>query len=287
MFYTRGAINMALALPASPPFNREVLIDTTAGKDGGGNGDPLGNKEGEDWQLGGQGGGGSNQTKKTKVRAFSLELYATMHFTLAFVVARVPLKLGDVLHKKLFGIGTPVDIISSLLFVLCSLSLKVSCHNLTFIYTFVAVIIFKGGKAKVGKLFPHGNKDDENLQLKGLGGGGSGNQTKKTMVCALLLELFITMPYTAAFAGGFYLITISHLFIIINLLCVPDIMYIKESEAKVDKGQLLLHGNKEDVDLQLDGRSGNQTKKKVRAMFLKLYTTMPWTTAFIVARGVI
>ena len=116
MFYTRGAINMALALPASPPFDKEVLIDTTAGKDGGGNVDPHGNKEGEDLQLEGQGGGGSsNQTKKTKVRAFSLELYATMHFTLAFVVARVPLKLGDVLHKKLFGIGTPVDIISSLL----------------------------------------------------------------------------------------------------------------------------------------------------------------------------
>jgi hypothetical protein len=86
MFYTRGAINMALALPASPPFNREVLLDTTAGKDGGGNGDPLGNKEGEDWQLEGQGGGGSNQTKKTKVRAFSLELYATMPYKSAFVV---------------------------------------------------------------------------------------------------------------------------------------------------------------------------------------------------------
>jgi len=164
----------------------------------------------------------------------------------------------------------------------------VSYHNLTFIYTFVAVIIFKGGKAKVGKLFPHDNKEDEDLQqLEVQGGGGSSNQTKKTKVRALFLELFTTMPYTAAFAGGLYLITISHLFIIINLLCVPDIMYIKESEAKVDKGQLLLHGNKEDVDLQLDGRSGNQTKKKVRAMFLKLYTTMPWTTAFIVARGVI
>jgi hypothetical protein len=55
----------------------------------------------------------------------------------------------------------------------------------------------------------------------------------------------------------------------------------------VDEGQLLLHGIKEDVDLQLVGRSGNQTKKKVRAMFLKLYTTMPYTTEFIVARGVI
>ena len=173
MFYTRGAINMALALPASPPFDKEVLLDTTAGKDGGGNVDPHGNKEGED------------------------------------------------------------------------------------------------------------------LQLEGQGGGGSSNQTKKTKVRALFLELFTTMPYTAAFAGGLYLITISHLFIIINLLCVPDIMYIKGGEAKVDEGQLLLHGNKEDVDLQLDGRSGNQTKKKVRAMFLKLYTTMPWTTAFIVARGVI
>ena len=55
----------------------------------------------------------------------------------------------------------------------------------------------------------------------------------------------------------------------------------------MDEGQLLLHGIKEDVDLQLVGRSGNQTKKKVRAMFLKLYTTMPYTTEFIVARGVI
>jgi hypothetical protein len=281
---------MALALPASPPFDKEVLLDTTAGKDGGGNVDPHGNKEGEDLQLEGQGGGGSsNQTKKTKVRAFSLELYATMPYTSAFVVARIPLKLGDVLHKKLFGIGTQWILSPFFVCARCRFhSLKVSYHNLTFIYTYVAVIIFKGGKAKVGKLFPHDNKEDEDLQqLEVQGGGGSSNQTKKTKVRALFLELFTTMPYTAAFAGGLYLITISHLFIIINLLCVPDIMYIKGGEAKVDEGQLLLHDNKEDVDLQLDGRSGNQTKKKVRAMFLKLYTTMPCTTAFIVARGVI
>jgi hypothetical protein len=127
MFYTRGAINMALALPASPPFDREVLIDTSAGKDGGGTGDPHGNKEGEDLQLEGQGGGGSNQTKKTKVCAFSLELYTTMPYTTAFVVARGPLKLGDVLHKTLFGIGTPVDIISPLLFVLAVTFIRSKC----------------------------------------------------------------------------------------------------------------------------------------------------------------
>jgi hypothetical protein len=49
----------------------------------------------------------------------------------------------------------------------------------------------------------------------------------------------------------------------------------------------LLHGNKEGEDLQLGSGSGNKTKMKVRAMFLKLYTTRPYTTAFVVARGVI
>ncbi len=121
-----------------------------------------------------------------------------------------------------------------------------------------------------GKLFPHGNKEDEDLRLKGRGGCGSGNHTKKTKVSALFLELFTTMPYMTAFAGGLHLITISHLFIIINLLCIPGIIYIKGGEAKVDEGQLLLIGNNEDVDLQLDGRSGSRTKKKLRAVFLKL-----------------
>jgi hypothetical protein len=164
----------------------------------------------------------------------------------------------------------------------------VSYHNLTFIYTFVAVIVLKGVKAKVdyGKLFPHGNKEDEDLQLEGQGGGGSGNQTKKTKVRALFLELFTTMPYTTAFAGGLHLITISLLFIIINLLCVPDIIYQGE-RGQSGRGAAFAPWYQEDVDLQLDGRSGNQTKKKVRAMFLKLYTTMPYTMEFIVARGVI
>ena len=58
----------------------------------------------------------------------------------------------------------------------------------------------------------------------------------------------------------------------------------------MDEGPLFLHGNKEDVDLQLEGLgvggSSNKTEKKVRAMFLKLFTTMPYTTAFVVARGV-
>jgi hypothetical protein len=66
---------------------------------------------------------------------------------------------------------------------------------------------------------------------------------------------------------------------------------LKGSEAKVDEGQLFLHGNKEDMDLQLEGLgvrgSSNKTEKKVRAMFLKLYTNMPYmTTTFVVARGV-
>jgi hypothetical protein len=116
MFYTRGAINMALALPANPPFDKEVLIDT-AGKEGEGGVYPYGNKEDEDLQLEGQGCCGSNQTK-TKVRALFLEHYATMPYTTVFVLARGPLKLGDVLHKKLSGIGTLVDITSPLLFVL-------------------------------------------------------------------------------------------------------------------------------------------------------------------------
>jgi hypothetical protein len=55
----------------------------------------------------------------------------------------------------------------------------------------------------------------------------------------------------------------------------------------VDEGQLLLHGNKEGEDMQLSYGSGNQTKMKVRATFLKLYTTMPYTAAFSVALGVI
>ncbi len=59
----------------------------------------------------------------------------------------------------------------------------------------------------------------------------------------------------------------------------------------MDEGQLFLHGNKEDMDLQLEGLgvrgSSNKTEKKVRAMFLKLYTNMPYmTTTFVVARGV-
>ncbi len=58
----------------------------------------------------------------------------------------------------------------------------------------------------------------------------------------------------------------------------------------MDDAQLHLQGNKEDVDLQLKGRGdggSNKTKTKVRAMFLKLFTTMPYTTAFLVADGVI
>jgi hypothetical protein len=42
--------------------------------------------------------------------------------------------------------------------------------------------------------------------------------------------------------------------------------------------------------LQLKGQGGggsNQTKTQVRAMFLKLYATMPYMTAFVVARGVL
>jgi hypothetical protein len=77
-------------------------------------------------------------------------------------------------------------------------------------------------------------------------------------------------------------------FIIINLLFVPVIF--KRGEAKVDDGQLFPHDNKEDENLQLKGQGGsgsNQTKLKVRALFLKLCTTMPYTTAFVVARGVL
>ncbi len=81
-----------------------------------------------------------------------------------------------------------------------------------------------------------------------------------------------------------YTITIS--FNIVNLLFDPVIIF-KGGEAKVDEGQFLLHGNKEGKDLQLGDGSGNQTKMKVRAMFLKIYTIMPYMTAFVVALGVI
>ncbi len=95
-------------------------------------------------------------------------------------------KLGNVLHKKLLGISIhrPRGILL-LLFCLCLLSLSFfqsilsPSHIHYYQFTFVPVIIFKGGKAKVdyGQLFPHGNKDDEDLQLEGQGGCGS-NQTK-------------------------------------------------------------------------------------------------------------
>jgi hypothetical protein len=89
---------------------------------------------------------------------------------------------------------------------LCSLPLSFfhsflsSSHIHYYQFTFVPVIIFKGGKEKVddGQLFPHGNKKDDNLQLKGQGGGGSSNQNK-TKVRAMFLELNPTMPYMTAF----------------------------------------------------------------------------------------
>jgi hypothetical protein len=55
----------------------------------------------------------------------------------------------------------------------------------------------------------------------------------------------------------------------------------------VEEDQRLLHVNKEGKDLQLGDGSGNQIKMKVRAMFLKLYATMPYTMAFQVNDGVI
>ncbi len=59
---------------------------------------------------------------------------------------------------------------------------------------------------------------------------------------------------------------------------------------KVEFGQFFPHDDKEDEDLQLEGQGGdgnNQTKTQVRAMFLKLYATMPYMTTFVVAHGVL
>ncbi len=93
------------------------------------------------------------------------------------------------------------DIASSLMKCLLSLSFFLSLHHLTFVIInllFVHVI-FKGGKVKVEyvQLFPIDDKEDEDLQLEGQGGGRS-NQTK-TKVHAMFLKLCTTMLYMTAF----------------------------------------------------------------------------------------
>ncbi len=59
---------------------------------------------------------------------------------------------------------------------------------------------------------------------------------------------------------------------------------------KVEYVQFFPHDDKGDEDLQLKGQGGggsNKTKTQVRAMFLKLYATMPYTTAFVVTCGIL
>jgi hypothetical protein len=155
MFYTPGAINMALALPANPPFNKEVLVGT-AGKEGGGSLDPHGNKEDEDLQLEGQGGSGDNQTK-TKVRALFLEPYATMHYTTASVVAHGVLQAWQCPPQEVAQDQHPLapgDITSSLLFglavaVILSKYLITISHSLLSIY-FCSCHHIQGGQGKSG-----------------------------------------------------------------------------------------------------------------------------------------
>ncbi len=54
-------------------------------------------------------------------------------------------------------------------------------------------------KVEYGQLFPHDNKEDENLQLEGQGGSRS-NQTK-TKVGAMFLKLYATMRCKTYLSG--------------------------------------------------------------------------------------
>jgi hypothetical protein len=96
--------------------------------------------------------------------------------------------------------------------------------------------------------------------------------------------LFCRAPYRCHF---FSISSPSHIRFI-NLLFVHVIF--KEGELEVENGHLSLHENKDDEDLKLKGEVGggiSQIKSKVCAMFLKLYATMPYTMALIVACGVL
>jgi hypothetical protein len=68
-------------------------------------------------------------------------------------------------------------------------------HHLTLIIInlLIVPVIFKDGdtKAEYGQLFPHGNKEDEDLQHKGQADCGS-NETK-AKVRAIILELCATI----------------------------------------------------------------------------------------------
>jgi hypothetical protein len=99
-----------------------------------------------------------------------------------------PQEVGQDQHPFSLGI-----IASPLLFCSLLLSLFLSILSPSHIriinVLFVPVVIFKGSEAKVddGQLFPHGNKEDEDLQPKVQGGGGS-NQTMMK-VCAFFLKI--------------------------------------------------------------------------------------------------
>jgi hypothetical protein len=87
-------------------------------------------------------------------------------------------------------------------------------------------------------------------------------------LCLLLLSFFLSHHHLT--------------YVIIKLLFVHVIF--NGAEVKVEYGQFFPHDNKEDEDLQLEGQGGgrsNQTKTKVRAIFLKLYATMPYMTSFV------
>ena len=107
-----------------------------------------GNKENADLQLEGRGGAGRiNQTTKTKVRVFSLSLYATMPYTSAFVGSR-PFKARP--QEVVWDWHPGGYYLSSFVCYRCPFhSLKVSYHNLTFINTFDALII-QGSQGKCG-----------------------------------------------------------------------------------------------------------------------------------------
>ncbi len=69
-----------------------------------------------------------------------------------------------------------------------------------------------------GQLFPHDNKEDEDLQHEGQGGSGS-NQTK-AKVCAMFLKLYATMPYMTTFIVARGISKLSNVLYKKLLLCI-------------------------------------------------------------------